>query len=191
MFWGAIFTAIGISMIINHVFKIDLPIFQICIGVFLIYLGVKWIFGSFDMDIKPRITNSAAIFGKGDFSFPTGEQEKDKNKAKYEVVFGSGTIDLRGIDLSKEDVNIKIETVFGESILLIDKNTPFTIKSETVFGQTSLPMENKSFMGTQSYRSENFNDSTNHLIIKANVVFGSLKIMDSLPDKSTAEKPAF
>lgn len=184
MFWGAIFTAIGISMLLNHAFKIHLPIFQICFGVFLIYLGVKWIFGSFDVNLRPRITNNAAIFGKGDFSFPTGEQENDNKKAKYEIVFGSGTVDLRGVDLSKEDINVKIETVFGETILLIDKKTPFTVKSETVFGQTSLPMENKSFMGTQNYRSQNFNESDNHLRIRASVVFGSLKILDKPPEES-------
>lgn len=179
MFWGIFFIFLGVAFIVNHVFKVNVPILQIGFGLFLVYIGISWIFGSFNMNFKAKVTDSAAVFGKGFFTFPIESKKNNKSTAKYDIVFGSGAIDLRNVDLSNGDIKVKIDTVFGDSVVLLDKNTPYEIKSNTVFGSTSLPLENKTVVGSTVYRSENFDKGKNVIRIESNVVFGALKLTDN------------
>ncbi|MBS3740623.1 MAG: hypothetical protein KGY75_00990 [Candidatus Cloacimonetes bacterium] len=163
-FFGFIIILFGFSIIINAVFNIHIPLFKIIFALFLIYLGAKILFGAFNI----KTTDHSAVFGKGRFS-PTSP------KSNYSIVFGEGEIDLTDIDLAENDLQVDINTVFGECRVKIDKNTPVVIKANTILGAARLPGKNVTALGKSEYKTKNFSPIKNKLIIRVDVIFGEFR----------------
>jgi hypothetical protein len=175
MFWGIMLATGGLLLIINKVTSFQIPIFQACAGVALFYWGISILLGSFQIELKPKLTESAAVFTKGWFEHP-----KDGTEKEYSVVFGNGVVDLRDVDLTNGDVEVEVNSVFGQTFVLVSPNTPVVIQSATVFGHTDLPDDNSFVIGKQKYKSPGA-PAAHNLIIKTKVVFGNLKITED-PD---------
>ena len=47
IFWGAFLLLLGVALIVKVVFNVDFPVFKVLIGIFLVLLGLKVIFGKF------------------------------------------------------------------------------------------------------------------------------------------------
>jgi len=174
MFWGVFFVVLGILMLLNYVFGLHLPVFRILFAVFIIYLGIKMLFGSFGFEARKITTDYQAVFSKSKFVYPSQDSKESSND--YQTVFGNSELDLTTIDLTKGNEKIEIDNVFGQTKLYLKKETPFKIESSVVFGQISLPDKQMSSVGDWSYQSENFSKDKNHLLILADVVFGQLVI---------------
>ena len=169
IFFGIVIILIGISILIKVVFKIDFPVFKILFGLFLIYLGAKFLLGSFGF----------LGFSSGDSNAVFSEINIEGNvddKREYNAVFGKANIDLRGIVLTKKVTTIEVNAVFGGCNILLDNDTPVRIKAEAVFGGINLPEGGSGGFGNSSYKSKNFDETQNYLYIKANAVFGGIKI---------------
>jgi len=178
MFWGVFFVVLGILMLLNYVFGLHLPVFRILFAVFIIYLGIKMLFGSFGFETRKITTDYQAVFSKSKFSFPSQDNNRNGKESSndYQTVFGNSELDLTTIDLTKGNEKIEIDNVFGQTKLYLKKETPFKIESSVVFGQISLPDKQMSSIGDWSYQSESFSKDKNHLLIQADVVFGQLVI---------------
>lgn len=168
IFWGIILILIGLGLVIRVVFNVEFPLFKIIIAFFLIFLGLRLLFG-----------------GSGIFGFHTGENdvlfsekrfENPRNLQEYNVVFGKGNFYFSGKDLSQSSVKIRINTIFGGSTLHIPRDMPVVIRANAVFGGAELPDGNTAVFGSSTYKSEKFNPGENHLDIKADVVFGGLQV---------------
>ena len=85
LFWGVLLVLIGISVIVKTVLKIDVPIFKIVFALVLIYFGLKLLFGT------SHKTKDTIIFNNSKMTISAKSDE-------YNVIFGSGEIDLRNID---------------------------------------------------------------------------------------------
>lgn len=174
MFWGIVFIVVGIVLVINYAMGIHLPIFKILFGVLLIYWGLSMIFGSvrwnFSFSRQTRATENEALFSNSKFTLKT---EKELNE--YNVVFGSGTLDLSLVEIPL-GTKIEINTVFGETHLLIKKNLPIKVVSSTAFGKTKLPDRNFNAFGEFTYLTPGIKLDEAQLIVEANTVFGKLII---------------
>jgi predicted membrane protein len=142
---------------------------KIFIGLFLVFLGLKVLFGSNNL---PHIHSGRhdTIFGEKVYNEP----EKGK---EYSVLFGKGVYDFTDVDLSEGDFNVKLSTVFGETVVKINSDMPVRIDTDAVFAGTDLPDGNKSVFGSAQYVSDSWSRDTSSLNIKADVVFGGLKII--------------
>lgn len=169
IFWGILLILIGLGIVIRVVFNIDFPLMKFIIAFFFIFIGVKIIFGNFNVFDK-RSGEKTTIFSESRID---GLDEKYK---EYNVLFGSSVVDLRGIDLSESSKEIKINTVFGSTIVKVDNEIPLQIKADAAFASAELPNGNSSVFGTSYYNSETFRSDTNYLYIRADVVFGDLRI---------------
>jgi len=83
---------------------------------------------------------------------------------------------MRNIDLSQGNKEIKINTIFGGTVLKVNKDLPYRIKADAAFGGAELPNGNAAAFGTAKYESETFSRDTNHLYVKVDVVFGGFKV---------------
>ncbi|MBK7960069.1 MAG: hypothetical protein IPK04_01865 [Bdellovibrionales bacterium] len=198
MFWGLFFIAIGVLFLVNYVFGIHLPVFRILFALFLIYLGVSFLFGSFGMKFSSgsHSTENKAIFSKSEFDFkvssgpgmesPGGGVKAGENVAEevgeddpryFQTVFGNSKLDLSG----RQDLKgqkLRLTTVFGHTRILVKKGTPLWVDSTTVFGSTRLPGENFNAFGEFKYRSPGLTDKSEALSLQTEVVFGELHVKE-------------
>lgn len=174
MFWGIMLVIVGVLLVVNKMTSLSVPIFQVCVGVALVYWGLSWIAGSFKTEFSPKVTDSAAVFAKGWFTYSS-----DKKNDEYNVVFGNGVVDLRNVDLSKGDVEIEVNSVFGQTTVVVTPGTAIQVQASTVFGRTDLPDGNVVVVGKQTYGAGGTAPS-GKIILKTNTVFGNLKLTDDI-----------
>ncbi|MEE4196305.1 MAG: LiaF domain-containing protein [Bacteroidales bacterium] len=169
LFWGILLILIGLGIVIRVVFNIDFPLIKFIVAFFFIFLGIKLLVGDFN-------------FGKGDTNEETTIFSEsnihglDEDFKEYNIIFGSSVIDLRDIDLSNGSREIKINTIFGSSVVKIDEKTPVKVKADAAFASAKLPNGNTAAFGTGHYENDHFKKDSSHLYIKGDVVFGSLEI---------------
>lgn len=179
MFWGIVFILIGASMILNHVFGIDLPLFRTAFAVWLIYVGAKILFGGFGINLKmDRIkTDSEVLFSEGNFEYPAKESKKikDSSKDEYVTIFGKSKIDLTSVEIGKR-VELEFATVFGKTEIYVPAGRSVKVSSDVVFGSVEFPNNNSSALGKASFQTEPFVESE-AIIINADAVFGQILIV--------------
>lgn len=166
IFWACLIIFLGVMIIVNAFTKIDIPIFRIILGIIIIYGGLNLLFG-------PKLWGSkqkgSAVFSEEKFDYEEGQTE-------YNAVFGSNTVDLRGIKLEGNNKKIEVNAVFSSSRVMLDSDTPFLVQASAVFGGINLPDGQNTSFSTQSFQSADFDPDQPHLLIKANAVFGSIII---------------
>src|SRR5688572_18809922 len=96
-FIGVLIVLFGISILVREVFHIQIPFFKILFGIFLIYVGVRMIAGGF---WKTKTSNST-VFGSSSMQY-------DSRNDDYDIVFGSGTIDLFKMDAPTQNKKVEV-----------------------------------------------------------------------------------
>lgn len=176
MFWGVAIIVVGLCVLVGAIFGINIPVFKILLGLFLVYMGIKVIFGAFLLDFslsaEKRSSDHEAVFAKSQFSYPNSKSAKE-----YVTVFGTSRLDLTNtVDI--QGVELETVTVFGESEILVKKATPLRIESNTVFAKSELPGKNISAFGQFHYSTPGLKESEPALKLKVTSVFGSTKIVE-------------
>ena len=166
LFWGVILIILGIVVILKAVLNINIPVFRILFAVVLIYFGLKLLVGR---KIVHNRENSI-IFEKSRVSSVQGNKE-------YNVIFGSGIIDLTDIDLSNGSVETEINVIFASGDIILESRLPVYIKASTAFAECKLPRGRVSFLGDHQYKSDNFNKDEPALLLDVSVVFGNANII--------------
>lgn len=167
LFWGSILILIGASIIIKAVFKIDIPVVRIIFALIIIYLGLRLLFPNFRLGENQSNT---IMFEKRRIN------TSGKNN-EYNMVFGSGTIDLSDLDPEKNPGQVEVNTVFASSRIILNPEIPFLIRTNTFFADCTYPKGSAAVIGESVVRSPAFNSEDKALLIEVNVVFGSAKII--------------
>ncbi len=166
LFWGIILVIFGLTVIVKAVFNIDIPVFRIIFAVVLIYFGVKILVGN-----RTRISHgNSIIFDKAKITSVKGENE-------YNIIFGSGDIDLTDIELTEDKHFAEVNVVFGSGKIFIDKDIPVIIKATSVFADCQLPKGNSGFFGERIYKSDSYSRDDPALTLEVTVVFGNANII--------------
>ncbi len=169
-FWGVLLVLIGMAAIFRVVFDVNL--FGVLFALFLIFVGVSLLVGKPWM-FKAHRDEHNTMF---DDRAVTGQP---KDNAEYNVIFGRSVYDFRNVQFpDNEPIRIKINTIFGNSVIRISRNTPVKIKSDAVFAGATMPDGNTVAFGTIQFATDTFGTSLNNLIIEAPVVFGALQVRE-------------
>jgi hypothetical protein len=170
LFWGVLLILIGLAAIFRVLF--DVHLFGVLFAFFLIFIGITMLFGNPWLFKMHRDENNTMFEEKSVVDQP-------RNNAEYNVVFGRTVYDFRNIKFpDNEPIRIKINTVFGNSVIRINKDTPVKIKSDAVFAGTTMPDGNSVAFGSIQYSTDTFGVALNQLIIDAPVVFGALQVKE-------------
>ena len=122
IFWGIILILIGLSLILKVVFHVDFPFFKFLFAFFLIYLGIRIFIGKDFRLFSDAGDEQTVIFSQRTIT-------RVESGKEYNVIFGNGIYDLRNFEYSQdEEVSIKMNTVFGNSEVLIGDSIPLEIK---------------------------------------------------------------
>jgi hypothetical protein len=169
IFWGIILILIGLSLILKVVFHVDFPFFKFLFAFFLIYLGIRIFIGKDFRLFSDAGDDQTVVFSQRTITHVEDGKE-------YNVIFGNGIFDLRNLAFSQdEEVNIKLNTIFGSSEVLIIDSIPLEIKAHTVFAGSKMPDGNTTAFGESEYSSTGHHQPPN-LRIEANTVFGGFLV---------------
>lgn len=168
VFWGVVITLIGIGILVNVVFKVNLPIFKILIGLFFIYLGLQIIFG-WRCCGGNWGSKSDVVFHQQTISNVAGNGE-------YNAVFGKVNVDLRNLQLTEKVTRLEVNAVFGGAEIWLRPNMPFKINADAAFGGVQMPANSAGGFGSTTYTSPNFDESQNYLLLKVAAVFGGVVV---------------
>ncbi len=177
MFWGLALVTIGLLFLVQSIFKIDLPILRILIGVGIVYLGVKMIFGSFGLEIRGAklekvATATSVIFTEADLKSKT---DNTVNR-DFQTVFGNSKLDLTNLTAEEMAEKIEVSTVFGKTEVLTPKDMPLVVETNTAFGSVNVRGDKTTAIGNGVFRTPGFEANKPYLKIEANSVFGEVEI---------------
>src|SRR5438128_1704429 len=123
VFWGVIVILVGLSIILKAVFGIHIPFLRILFGLILIYWVIRIISdGAFGF----RRTGNSAVFGEAHINY--NEKQQD-----YNIVFGSGVVDLFKMDSSLTNKRIEVNVVFGNGTVILNDSIPILVEVSSAF----------------------------------------------------------
>ena len=163
LFWGAIVVLIGITIILNGVLGIRIPIIRIVFGLLLIYWGVTLLIG--------------ARFGRSGTAVFSDAEVKATSAGKQDIIFGRGVIDLTGIVLREGINRYEVNTVFGASVIKVDRSMPVKVVASAAFAGVKLPDGGNVAFGESTWRSPNLKEDSTYLLVKTDVVFGGTEVV--------------
>lgn len=165
VFFGLLLIIAGALMIINYVFKLDIPIFKIILGLFFIYLGVRIAFGSNNWKFHYS-DQKTAVFS--DVNVDAAELLDE-----YAAIFSNATIDLTTLKEDMEGKKIEISAVFGSVLIKVKPDQPIVVKGSAVFGSVTTPDKHSTAFGEYTYHSASSSEKK-PIYIDATAVFGSV-----------------
>lgn len=164
VFWGLVVVLIGLSIVFKQVFHFSIPVIRILIGLFFIWLGLKIMFGI-------RFTNTA-----GNVIFSESSQKFNSATKEYSVAFGNGLFDFSDIVVGSENVQVEVNSVFGNAEITVNSLTPVEFRMTAAFGQTESPDNSVNGFGENKWFTPGCDTNTPRLIIKGSAVFGKLEL---------------
>lgn len=169
---GIILILLGASAILKVAFNVDFPLLKIGFAALFIYIGIRIIAGGSFHFFGDKENENSVIFAEKTVNAVEDGRE-------YNVIFGGVIYDLSNIAFEPgKDKHIKLNTIFGSTKILLNRNIPVRINSNTVFGGTMLPNGDKSSFGEAKYNTDTImGDTIPHLVIEANTVFGGLRVI--------------
>lgn len=186
---GSFFLLAGITIFVNIIFGIHIPFGRIFWGLVLLYIGIMLITGTsrcrFRHNCGSKYHGSATAYsnwaGSADITFDIAEAAQDTGRAEFSTVMGSTDLDLSQIKLDSLPANrlpltIDVNTVFGKTIVKINKDTPVRIDVRSAFAGTELPDHTNISFGSHTYVSHQ-DAAVAPLHISTSTVFGGLEII--------------
>lgn len=170
MWLGILLILIGVSIVVNMVFGIHLPIFRTLIALFVIYIGLKMLFGErwFRMNWDDGGSENAAVFSSRRFTY-AGEATDGFNTA-----FGSSVINIEKAPQSNQTLNVN--TAFGNTIIRIRREVPVTLEVRSFLASGTLPDGTMAVIGKLSQNSGATSGEIPKLKLEINVAFGSAHV---------------
>ncbi len=169
LFWGVLLVLIGLAAIFRVVFDVNL--FGVLFALFLIFVGISLLAGKPWMKHRQKSEN--------DIMFEERSiRDQPRDNTEYNVIFGKSVYDFRDLQFpDNQPMKIKINTIFGQTMIRIRKSTSVKIKSDAVFASAAMPDGNSVAFGSIQYATDSFAVNLNHLFIDAPVVFGSIEVV--------------
>lgn len=165
IFWGIALIVLGIGLMARFMYNINFPWFRIFIAFIFIYAGL-WLL------LRPKFDLSSGNL----ILFSQGRLQYDEIQKDYTILFGSGSMDITNIAVTNTR-SVEVNGIFSESVLRIARDVNFRIKADAAFASFSGPGGNSVSFGSQTYQPSWFDPGKPYLIIKANVVFGSMRVI--------------
>ena len=165
-FIGGFLILLGAAFFAEEIWQIDIPVFKLAIGFGLIMIGLRLIAKK---DKDEFTTDEAKVI------FDDRPFDANFIRPSYSVVFGSSLADLSNLPLDENKV-VVIKCVFGEFKVKINPKSNVQIISKAAFGSLELPDMTQYSFGDHLWRSSSFDPSQPTLTIRAEVVFGAIKI---------------
>lgn len=186
IFFGVLVALAGISIILDAVFHVHLPLVRSAFALFLIFLGVRVLFGAWGTRGMVRSAEGAVLMSDTRFA-PTTPADK----LKYDIIFGRGVVDLTGLPRPEKPIDVEVNTIFGSAQVAIDPSWPVSIEGSSAFGEVRLPDRQRAAFGAAHYQNLP-SGSAALLRLRVNSVFSSAEVIETgtLPPPTMLPRPS-
>ena len=157
--------AIGIVIVLKYTFNLNIPVGRIIAGVVIIFVGLWVMVGGYP------------IRDSNDIIFRTGTIKPVQPQYKHNIIFSSGVVDLRDISYEDIDQTIKIHVIFSDAVIRLDADAPVSVKVNAAFASGIMPDNTVVSFGDGTYISKTADHSDKTFNMEADVVFGTLRII--------------
>jgi predicted membrane protein len=166
-FYGILLLVLGAIILVRYIFKIELPVFKISLGLLLILIGVSFFTNNPEKDSEITV-----IFGNKTIQVVNPEKN-------YTLLFAKGTVDLSKIPPRSGVQKIKINTIFSSGTILTASQVPTLVKMNSAFSVAEMPDSSKISLGNCKYATASYKKELPSVEVEARVVFGQLKVLDN------------
>jgi len=169
-FWGVVLVILGVLFILSAVFHFQVPVFRIFFAILFIWMGISVLSGGW---------RHVGMGWRGDRGWRSETEVRagENVQKEYSVIFGKGNINLTGVTVKEGTVQTEINTVFGSTVIKMNPGIPAKVILNSAFSSARMPDGNVTTFGEYTYKTPSFKEGENALIIKADVVFGSLEVI--------------
>jgi hypothetical protein len=165
VFWGVLLIAVGVWLLVRRSVPVHVPVIRVVIAVIFVYIGVRFLVRG--PEIRDRNT---AVFTES-----TMRYAPDKGR-DYNLIFGSGTIDLSEASVTDAVIRAEVNVVFGTGTLRINPSQPVHVVISSAFGSVDAPNGRSVAFGESTYDTASYTPGSPALEIRATAVFGRLSI---------------
>ena len=164
VFWGVVLIILGLSVIINMIFHVHIPVFRILFALIIIYIGIRVLTGGGFHPFKPD--KNTIMFGETTVN--------DLSQKQYNVVFGKGNFDLSNVKASGGTT--ELNTIFGATEIVLPAGVPAKLSVDSAFAGAQLPDGSTVSFGSSVWKTQGFDETKPHISLKISVVFGGLQV---------------
>jgi hypothetical protein len=174
VFWGIFIILFGVLLLVNSFTTLHLPVTRIMISLFLVTLGISLLLSN---QKKASFTISSGDEENTFFSDSKQRIDSMGKNNEFNTFFSSQVLDLRNLKLD-ENKEIEVNVIFSSQKILINSTSNVRVVASSVFGSAKMDGYREVNFGDGEFKSSGFTPEQPHLLIKANVVFGSVRIFD-------------
>jgi predicted membrane protein len=165
LFFGTLLILWGLSLIIEAIFGISLPIIKVAFAFLLIYAGILLIKGLYPSE------NQKTIF--------FGSEKIHTVYSQYKIVLGEGVIDLRDMKLADhEHSHMKVYTLMGNTIIKLNPEIPTLVYANSVLSAVNFPDKTMVSFGSYTYESDKKTEKP-RIIIDTTTALGALEVKNT------------
>ncbi|HEV2917072.1 MAG TPA: hypothetical protein VGW78_04980 [Candidatus Babeliales bacterium] len=164
LFWGGLLIVIGLQLLFNALFGIDLPLLRIAFGLWVLYWGLSLVMG----------TNPFKSSFGWHHKYTSQSVTYNTHTTSSSTIFSTQKIDLTTLDFGMQHT-ISHNTVFGTTYIEIPYEIPVLINAQAVFCTIMLPNNSTIHGGFERYQNVQMGQEP-ILILNVSAVFGTIII---------------
>jgi predicted membrane protein len=185
--FGVVLLALGASFLLGALFGISIPVFRILIGLLFFYLGFQLITGlprhkhHWHCWSKMESTSGchSTFMGSARVTLDEATLRAKAPYYEYATVFGSSLVDLSQVPVAviktlPTPLVFSINTVFGKTEVILNKEVPLRVEAQSAFGNVRFPDATNVAFGSQLYQANQHEQPL--VIVRTNTVFGSTEM---------------
>ncbi len=172
---GIVLLLVGLSILINVLFGVSIPIFRLLLAGLAIYFGLLLLLGVFKIRV-PGIgsVDGTIAFAGGDLKL-TGDPIEAR---ELTVALARGTVDISALPVPQEgELPVRLSVVLGECTVLYDPAQPLRIDAATAFGDCKMPNDEKVVVGSLAWKSPAYDAVAPRIKLSITCVLGQVRFV--------------
>jgi predicted membrane protein len=177
---GVFVVLVGVSILLQAVFHIHIPVFRTGFALFLIFLGARmlvhiWLPAPVKSSAETESVMQEAVFRP---------ESTTGGALKYDAVFSKAVVDLTHLPRLESDLTVEINTIFGFTVVKVDPTFTYEVEGSAMFGSVQLPDgQQVSFGGVRRELPASRQEGP-RLRLKLATVFGACQLQEAPAEAS-------
>lgn len=173
---GLFVVLVGVSILLQAVFHIHIPVFRTGLALFFVFLGVRMLVHTW----KPAPAQTPGVTESVMQESIFRPESTAGGALKYDAVFSKAVVDLTHLPRLERDLTVEINTVFSSTVVKVDPTFNYEVEGSAMFGSVQLPDGQQASFGEVRKELPAGRQEGPRLRLKLATVFGSCQLEETL-----------